>query len=149
MLSLFSTRFFSGKTLSCNGQTIICLHPKIIPNRMESKPFRNRKQLVKKVERLAPQQIKMVRKLRSEDPSVWTINTLASLFNVRRVDISHVSPASKERQIQLDNDREALRGLPLRQRRTILNKREFDRQSKLKEYLIQLNYEFPGHKTDV
>ena len=114
---------------------------------MDSKPFRNRKNFVKKVEILTAEQIDMVRKLRSEDSSVWTINTLASLFNVRRVDISRLSPASKERQIQLDQDREGLIGLPLRQRRTILNKREADRQRKLKEYLLKLNYEFPGLKT--
>ena len=142
-------RCFSTKILSTDGNTIVCLHPKKIPTIVESKSFRIRNQVLQNRNVLSPQEIELVKKCRAQDPSVWTINTLASLFNVRRVDISRLAPATKERQMQLDEDRKMLKMLPLRQRRTIIAKKEATRQKKLKTYLSQLNCEdFPGLKNE-
>ncbi len=136
----------STKILSSNGNTIICHHPKRLPNIMESQATRTKKQYVQKSAstRLTEDQVDMVRKLRVEDSSVWTVSTLASLFNVRRVDVSRLSPAPKDRQNQLDKDREMLKTLPLRQRRGMLARRETTRQKKLHNYLSQMKYDFPG-----
>ena len=144
LVVLRGIRFVSTKILSRDRNTIICLHPKKEPLYTESRPLKPYKHFINTKKTLTPQQVEMVQKLRAEDPSVWTVNTLASLFNVRRGDIRKFAPASKERQAVLDEERKALIGLPLRKRRQILMRREETRQQKLKLYLSKLDYKFPA-----
>lgn len=140
-------RFISSKYLSADEQTIICYHPRQTPDIAESKPVKTvKKPCLEQRSYLQQEEIEIVKQLRGEDSSVWSINTLASLFNVKRSYITRIAPANKERQIQLDEDRQAIQNLPLRQKRTILARRETARKNKLQNYLQTLNYDFPGLK---
>ena len=133
----------SSYLLSTDQSTIVCVHPKCDPPLGLSKPLKMSKPVIKR-ESLTQEQTNIVKRLRSQDPSVWTVNTLARLFNVRRADISNVVPTNQERVHHLEKEREILSSLPVRKRRIYVTKKEAERQKKLEEYISKMNYDFPG-----
>ena len=129
--------------LSSDYKTIICHHPSQPHPISLSKPLRSPKA---RSDTLTDDQITKIKELRTQDPSIWTVQTLAKLFNVKSRLISNVAPAGELRRQQLIKEQEQIAEMRPHKRKLYLKKREEERQTKLKEAMTRLNYDFPGLK---
>lgn len=129
--------------LSSDYKTIICYHPSQPHPKSLSKPLRSPKT---RNDTLTDDQVTKIKELRTQDPSIWTVQTLAKLFNVKSRLISEVAPAGELRQQQLIEEQEQVAKMRPHKRKLYLKKREEERQTKLKEVMTHLNYDFPGLK---
>lgn len=150
-----NARFFSGgeppvtsyNTLNEDHSIIVCYHPKTPIPVEDSRPFGSSLQRERAANRrrLTPEQIEMAKKLRNEDPFVWTLGTLAKLFEVKPRLISHVAPIVDEvKREEVNKKQEYISRIRYHRRVRYLKKLEDEQQTKLKDALASLDYKFPG-----
>lgn len=104
--------------------------------------------LDKRSKSLTPEQIALVKKLRNEDGSLWTVNTLARLFNVKTALIGKVAPASLERQEELARDQELTKAMRPHRKKLHRAKQQLLRQKRLQAVLKENKYRFPTLNND-
>ncbi|CAI8034584.1 hypothetical protein GBAR_LOCUS19458 [Geodia barretti] len=119
-----------GEALSSNlsqqvvgsDRTIICYHPPTSTPHQNTKPLRRRK--VWENSSLTDGEVTLVRRLRQEDGSIWSVATLSRLFKVSPALISRVAPPSEERMRELDEEKEMLRNMRRHKRKLFLLQRQ-------------------------
>ncbi|KAL5473711.1 hypothetical protein EMCRGX_G028239 [Ephydatia muelleri] len=78
-----------------------------------------------------------VRKLRKEDGSLWTVNTLAKYFSTLPSVIRRVSSADPKRQKELDEEKASLAKMRPHKRKMYKLEKQLMRAARLKELLQQ------------
>lgn len=132
-------------TLTNNERIIVCHHPKVETHFSSSKPLGPPKPgMADRRKSLLPKEAAMVKQLRNEDPFIWTVNTLASLFNVSKFLISQAAWLSEEKREEIKKESQLLERLSFYKRKKYLEKREEERKRKLEDALLKINYTFPG-----
>ena len=135
-------------TLNKDHSIIICYHPKTTTPFADSKPIGSslKEERYRKANRnLTATQTAMIQKLRNEDPFVWTIGTLAKLFNVMPSLVSRVAPIiDEEKRNEVKKKQEYISKTRYHKRVKYLKSIEEERQAKLKEALATIEYKFPG-----
>lgn len=135
------------QVVAADQKTIVCYHsPKPVPL-SDSKPLRKRK-VWENTRRLTDEEVTLVRKLRQEDGFIWSVATLARLFQTSPTVISRVAQASEERHKQLEEEREVLAKMRPHKRKLYVLQRQATRQSKLKELIGANKYSFPATKSE-
>lgn len=133
------------RTLANKDNTIVCYHPPVPVPLSETRPLRpHGKGMAEQNHFLSPEQSKMVKKLRNDDPFVWTVGTLAKLFNVSKLAIVNASDLSEEKKERLKRAEGKFMQLHRYAKKKVLEKTEKERKAKLKKALENIDYNFPG-----
>ena len=133
------------RTLANKDNTIVCYHPPVPVPLSETRPLRpHGKGMAEQNHFLSPEQSEMVKKLRNDDPFVWTVGTLAKLFNVSKLAIVNASDLSEEKKERLKRAEGKFMKLHRYAKKKVLEKTEKERKAKLKKALENIDYDFPG-----
>lgn len=131
--------------MSRDRQIIVCVHPTRPTPISESKPLRPLNPSVQALrDALTPEEVKVVRRLRAVDGALWTVNTLARHFNVRRRVISEVAPASLERQRELDEEKAKMAAMRPYKRKLYKAQKQMERQKRLEELVAKNREQLRG-----
>ena len=124
-----------------NDDLFVCHHPSIPTPFSQTTPLHPEMDLRPS---LTAQESKMVDKLRNQDPFVWSIGTLAKLFNVSKMTIRKASNLSSDKKKKLKEDSAVLKNAKHFKRKKLLKKREEEKMVMLKKALDEIDYIFPG-----
>ncbi|KAL5473713.1 hypothetical protein EMCRGX_G028242 [Ephydatia muelleri] len=123
---------------STDGKTIVCIHREREASVLAGKPL---KPVIQETEecrlKLGHEEVKQVRKLRKEDGSLWTVNTLAKYFSTLPSVIRRVSSADPKRQKELDEEKASLAKMRPHKRKMYKLEKQLMRAARLKELLQQ------------
>ena len=121
---------------STDGKTIVCIHRARESSVLAGKPL---KPVVQETDecklKLGPEEVKQVRKLRKEDGSLWTVNTLAKYFSTLPSVIRRISSADPKRQKELDEEKDLLAKMKPHKRKMHKLEKQMMRAARLKELL--------------
>ena len=124
-----------------NKDLFVCHHPRALTPFSQTTPLHHEVEIRPS---LTTEESKMVDKLRNKDPFIWSIGTLAKLFNVSRLTIRRAASLSSEKKNELKNESAVLKGAKHFKRKKLLKKREEERRVLLKKALEEMDYKFPG-----
>lgn len=134
-------------TITEDKTAFVCYHPKVITPYEETQPIRPYK-LLERSRHLTHDEISFVKQLRNDEPFVWSVNVLASLFNVPKQVICESAPLNKENREMVIRESELKKGMSFYQRKKFIERNNEKRKIQLKKSLENIDYNFPGKLPD-